>query len=168
MNLQKGPLGVLGAFSLKVLGRNPTGFGDSVSPVVDVYDQYLASGELQVNNQALATSLAAFNSSTFTVPNGKVWRLMGASLVGALNAADAALLSTLAVAIQSPNSTPQGCRVAAGQTIATAGARFVAAVFRPPIFLPSGFKVALELWTSAAITVTSNLQATVLVQEFDT
>jgi hypothetical protein len=167
MQLQKGPIALLGAFALKVLGRNPTAFGDSITPVVDVYDQYLAAGELQVSNQVLATALAAFNSSTFTVPNGKAWRVKGASLLGSLNAADAAFVSMQTVNIQSPNSSPNGCRIAAAQFPATAGPRAVGYV-GPPIFLPSGWKIVLELWTSAAITVTSNLQATVFFQEIDT
>jgi hypothetical protein len=167
MQLQKAGKGILGAFGLKVTGNNPPLFGDAVVPVADVFDQYLADAELQVNNQVLATNLAAFNSSTFTVPNGKCWRLIGASLVGQLNAADAAITTQSTVNIQSPNSAPNGCRVATSTSYATPGPRIVAAAFRPPIFLPSGFKVVLELWGSAAITISSNLQATAFYQEFD-
>jgi putative lipoic acid-binding regulatory protein len=169
MQLQKSPIGLLGAFALKVLGRNPQQFGDQVVPVVDVYDQYLAIGELQIlTGSGLATALAAFNSVSFTVPNGKAWRLKAASLIGSLNAADAAVVSVQTIALQSPNSAPFSVRLATRQDPANAGVRHVAWQSGTPIFLPSGWKVTFELWTVTAITVTSTLLTSALIQEIET
>src|SRR5262245_52030444 len=105
--LQKGPLGLLGAFALKVLGQNPTAFGDTVVPVADVYDQYLATSELvMVRLQPTIAIGASSATATFPVPPGKVWRLIAASIGSTLNAADAAFTSQAQVALQSPNGAP--------------------------------------------------------------
>lgn len=170
MQLQKAPSGLLGWFQLKVGGFNPPGFSDTVVPVVEVGDNYLATSELQINVGAgLPTALAAFNSVQFTVPAGKAWRLKAASLIGALNVADVALLSICTIAIQSPNSAPFAVRLAVRNDPGGGGAlpRAVAWQSATPIFLPSGWKVSFELWTSAAITVTSTLLTAALYQEID-
>jgi hypothetical protein len=169
VQLQKAPVGILGAFALKVLGRNPTTFGETVQPIVDVYDQYLGTSELQINvGSGLVTALAGYNAVSFTVPNAKAWRLKAASLIGALNVADAALVSTQTIGIQSPNSAPFLVRVATRQDPATTGCRHVGWQTATPIFLPSGWKVVFELWTSAAITVSSTLVTSAFIQEIDT
>jgi hypothetical protein len=166
MDLQKGPLGILGWFALKVTGRNPPSFGDAVVPMVEVGDQYLATSELQVKNAVLATSLAAFNQQTISVPAGKVWRLIAASFNGALNAADAALISQMAIAVIAPGGA-SNCSLVTGPAYASTSIRQVAVLCRPPVFLPSGWSLNFNMFTSAAITVTSNIQCNAFVQEFD-
>ena len=167
MDLQKGPLGVLGWFALKVTGRNPPGFGDSVVPVVEVGDNYLATSELQIQRAAMATLLATFTSQSFTVPNGKVWRLIAASMFGTNDAADAALTSVDTIALKSPNSTVFSVSIVHGANQTTANARGCAGTFRPPIFLPSGWGIAFSRSQSAAVTVSANVQIGCVYQEFD-
>lgn len=167
MDLQKGPLGILGWFALKVTGRNPTGFGDSVVPVAEVGDHYLATSELQEVNVVMPTLLQTTNGASLTVPNGKVWRVIAVSMAGALNAADAALLSQQNIGFQSPNGSPKSCLVVSTTPYAFTNQRGAAATMRPPVLLPSGWKIVYALNTSAAITVTSNIQCDAMIQEFD-
>jgi hypothetical protein len=156
MDLQKGPLGILGWFSLKVTGRNPPGFGDSVVPVVEVGDNYLATSELQLQIATTNLSLATFNGTTFTVPNGKCWRLIAASWAVGLNAADVALRSFCDNVIVAQNDQAGGILP-----------RAVGATWRPPIFVPSGWTVAVTMITSGAITVAVPRIASVMYQEVD-
>lgn len=168
MNLQKAGLGILGAFGLKVTGQNPPLFGDAVLPVADVFDQYLATSELQLKLDQSNVNLATFNGSSFTVPNGKVWRVIGAGWGGAVNAADVALKSIIDIGITSPNSAPASVVIASGAPDpGGAVTRAFGANFRPPIFLPSGWTISLAFFTSAALTVTFARSAGVFYQEFD-
>jgi hypothetical protein len=167
MQLQKGPLGILGWFALKVTGRNPPGFGDSVIPVVEVGDNYLATSELQIQRQAVALLLAVNTGATFVVPNGKIWRLIAAGAFGTNNAADNALVSVDQFALQSPLSTVFSVPIVMGNYQTGANGRGCAGTFRPPIFLPSGWTVAWSRNQSAAVTVTANIQVGIVYQEFD-
>lgn len=172
MQLQKSPIGLLGAFALKVLGRNPQAFGDTITPTVDVYDQYLAQGELKISTLSSNVNLATFNARSFTVPAGKAWRLIGLGGNYTPNAADVAVLGKLSGAITSPDSAPLafitgssggGLAVAVG----AAGVNFGQA-FRPPIFLPSGWSVAVTLVSATAWTVAAPFAAELMLQEIDT
>lgn len=168
MQLQKGPLGILGAFALKVLGRNPSQFGDSVTPIVDVYDQYLATSELISNVVGGNLNLAATNTRTFTVPAGKAWRLMGCGIDMGFNGADIALKSIITVEVSSPNSgLPGTVLYSSGTDVGGAVARTGGVAFRPPIFLPSGWSINLKFSCSAAPTVAVPLFSTALYQEID-
>ena len=167
--LQKGPLGLLGAFALKVLGRNPIGFGDTVVPVADVYDQYLATSELQVKIVNGATALATFNSQSSTVPQGRVWRVAAVNCLAAMNAADIALVSLVGVAVLSPNSAPFSCQLCVQPSGPGPGLlqRAASAICRPPLFLPSGWSLQAFMYSSGPITVAGTLQLAALIQEFD-
>lgn len=167
MQLQKAPSGILGWFALKVGGYNPPAFSDAVIPVVEVGDNYLATSELQVKTQNLATTLATFNGNDFTVPNGKCWRLIGASIFGSLNAADTALKTVISIGIKTPISSPAACLLGLTESGSGVVTRGHAIALRPPVFLPSGFIVSLGMATNTAITVTSNFSCNVLIQEFD-
>jgi len=167
MDLQKGPLGILGWFALKVTGRNPPGFGDSVVPVVEVGDNYLATSELQIQRQAVALLIAVNTAASFTVPNGKVWRLIAAGSFGTNNAADNALVSVDQIALQSPSSGVFSVPIVFGAYQTGANGRGCAGNFRPPIFLPSGWIVTWSRNQSAAVTVTANVQFGIVYQEFD-
>jgi len=167
VQLQKGPLGILGWFALKVTGRNPPVFSDSVVPVVEVGDNYLATSELQIQRQAVALLLAVNTGATFVVPNGKVWRLIAAGSFGTNNAADNALVSVDQIALLSPLSTVFSVPIVLGPYQTGANGRGCAGTFRPPIFLPSGWTVSWSRNQSAAVTVTANVQVGIVYQEFD-
>lgn len=165
--LQKAPTGLLGAFALKVGGLNPDIFGDTVTPVVDVYDQYLAMGELQVKTNLTATQLVTSNGFDFVVPNFKVWRVISGAWYGTLNAADVALKSVISVGVKSPNSGPVANLFGTQESASGVGFRAFGMTFRPPIFLTSGWALSLGMNTNTAITISSNFFATCLIQEFD-
>jgi hypothetical protein len=166
VQLQKGPLALLGAFALKVGGRNPPAFGDTITPTIDVYDQYIATSELQVKNVVLATALSTFNQALMPVPAGKAWRVLAASFFGSLNAADVALLTGIAIGALAPGGA-SSCNLASAFQEAGATPRSLAFTLRPPLFLPSGWQLAFAMFTNTAITVTSNIQCNALVQELD-
>lgn len=166
MDLQKGPSGILGWFALKVTGRNPPLFSDAVVPVAEVGDNYLATSELQVKLAQSNTNLSTFTGQTLTVPQGKVWRVICASCLCNLNAADVALVSEVSVGIQTPNIAPQSVLAAAAVQSGNIY-RVTTMIARPPIFLPSGVSLVGGLATSAAITVATPMSLAALVQEFD-
>lgn len=168
MQLQKGPLGILGWFALKVTGRNPPAFGDAVVPVVEVGDNYLATSELQMQTSLIPSTLTVSQTILFTVPAGKCWRLIGAGGYLTLNVADAGFVVVGSVGVRSPNSAPNDGYVFTQTTGQTAGnARVFGAAFRPPIFLPSGWSVAISTVRSAAVTVASFQYAVITYQEID-
>lgn len=166
--LQKSPLGLLGALALKTLGRNPDQFSSSVMPTMDVYDQYLATSELQMVVDTTNLTLTGETTKTFTVPTGKVWRLIAAGGRTGLNAADVALIMAGVVNLQSPNGAPQRTPIGVFLTPQLGqGLRAFGFNFRPPIFLPSGWKVLVDFDFSAAVTVAVPGIASIVVQEFD-
>jgi hypothetical protein len=151
------------------MGRNPPAFLDSVTPVVDVYDQYLAAGELRTLFDNTAPPLAGSFTRTFTVPTGKCWRVLGAGGFVVLNAADVALIAIGAVGIVAPNTPASAATVFAQYPPQNGvGSRVIGCSFRPPIFLPPGFAVTVTFGFSGAITIAGNAQAQILFQEFDT
>lgn len=169
MDLQKGPLGILGWFALKVTGRNPPAFGDSVLPVVEVGDNYLATSELQLQTAQPNIGIGASSAtSTFAVPQGKVWRVIGAGLVGGTNIADVAFTSLIAIYVKSPNSgvisvpIASGAKDPGGQSLRQFGA-----TFRPPIFLPSGWSLQVNITFNNVLTVAAGQNVGVMLQEFD-
>jgi len=170
VELQKGPLGLLGWFALKVTGHNPPLFGDAVVPVVEMGDNYLLTSELQIKQPAAGvnTGTVASWSSVFTVTSGKVWRVLGAGSYVALNAADVAIVIDGSVWMLSPNSGPVGIPLfgrnppQVAQNLRTAGC-----TFRPPLVVPSGWAVQLRWDASAALTVSVPWFPSVLVQEID-
>lgn len=169
MQLQKGPIGLLGAFALKVLGRNPPAFGDSVVPIVDVYDQYLNQGEQQVKSSAVALNIGVpFLNVTFTVPTSKCWRVLGAGGFVSLNAADAALIAQVGIGILSP-ADPLNSALVFAQYPPQLGAngRTIGTSFRPPLFLTAGWQVSFGFTFSGNITAAGSATGTLLVQEFD-
>jgi len=167
MDLQKAPSGILGWFGLKVGGRNPPGFSDFITPVVEVGDHYLATSELQIQRQAMALALAVGTSVDFTVPQGKVWRVIAAGSFGTNNAADAGLTSVDNIQLKSPLSTVFSVPVAVGAAQTGTVTRGVSVVFRPPLMLPSGWIVSIGRSQSAAVTVTANVQVGLVYQEMD-
>lgn len=168
MDLQKGPSGILGWFALKVTGRNPPNFGDAVVPVVEVGDNYLASGELKINSNSTAPALTSSFSRVFTVPQGKCWRVISAGGYIVMNVADVALIALGTVSFETPNAAPFDAPAFSFTTpqLGT-GARVFGTSFRPPVFLPSGISIVVGMAYSAPITVAGAAFAAVFVQEFD-
>jgi len=167
MQLQKSPIGILGAFALKVLGRNPQLFSEAVTPTVDVYDQYLATSELSVKATSANVNLATFNTSAFVVPNGKCWRLMALGGSFGPNVADIAIHRRLTFSLTGPGNA-NAVNIGGGADDTGALASSYGFTLRPPIFLPPGWTVAVGLINSAAWTVAVPFNAAILVQEFDT
>lgn len=166
MNLQKAPLGLLGWFALKVGGRNPPAFGDAVTPIVDVADNYLALSELGITSTTTAIGLNNFFTSTIAVPAGKCWRLFGLSIITSLNGADAAITASARFATIAP--TGFGAVLPSVQAPAAIRTeRYAAWYSNPPFFLPTGWKVQLNLDFSAALTNSVSATALVLRQEID-
>lgn len=168
MQLQKSPVGLLGAFALKVLGRNPPQFGEAVQPVVDVYDQYLSQGELRGMVQSGATIVGnPVVQQTLSVPRGKCWRVIGAGGFVSVNVADVALIYQGTIAIGDPTGSAEIPVFTYNLPQLGVNGRNFGCTFRPPLFIPSGWNVAVTAVASANPTVAGTFIASVLVQEFD-
>lgn len=168
MDLQKSPWGLLGALGLKVTGRNPPLFSDAVIPVVDVYDQYLAQGELKGVSASVNLSLAQSTGQNLFVPNGKVWRVLGAGGSTGLAGADAAIVSTADISINNYNlGVAFPIVYAFAHNAMGTGPRAFGTWFSRPIFLPAGWGLAFHLSFSANITVAQPFFVEAFVQEFD-
>src|SRR5262245_56671279 len=168
MMLQKSPLGFLGAFALKVLGKNPDVMSDAVVPTADIYDQYLLTQEL-TRQGATVTLLAAATSiaGNLTVPAGKMWRVLAVGAAMTINAADAALLFDVAVAVLPPGAPAPAQFVSfrpAGTTVGRSNGLYLAR----PLVLPSGWSLNYTVTTSAAAPA-NNVPTSVnaLVHEID-
>lgn len=171
MRLQKAPAGLLGAFDLKVEGRNPPDFGEAIVGTVDVYDQYLAQNQ-KIDRQTLSIpNPSTQNAGIHTVPAGKCWRLLTVSYTGVLDAADAALTVFAQTRLASdPNNSVVALMEPNGR-LATGGAnaRLVSLAFTlpRPLFLPPGWSVVTVLQLSAAPAVSFSYDSALTIQEFD-
>jgi hypothetical protein len=166
--LQKAPRGLLAAFGLKVLGKNPDVFADSVMGVADVYDQYLSESELKTTG-AIATLIAATTSisSTLLVPQGKCWRVLCDGIGFSINAADVALQFACTYAVIQPGVVSPAqykSEVAIGTTLGRSSGHY----FPRPLFLPSGWGLNIQL-SSQSTAPANNVVGlhNALVQEFD-
>lgn len=165
MQLQKGPLGLLGAFALKTIGRNPTQFGDTVQPVADVYDQYLAQSELGIATTNAAIGLNNFQQLTIAVPAGKMWRLFGVSWQATLNAADIAIAMQGEVLLL---RLPSGAQLGQPSQPSTIGVERRLMFFtQPPFVVPSGYSIRVSMTFSAALTNSVTGTMFVIRQEID-
>lgn len=168
--LQKSPLGVLGAFALKVLGRNPDKFGDTVLPTADVYDQYLLQTELQMQIVSAGITVAAFsNASVLLVPPGKIWRVLSVGTQGAtITGADLALVWAVIISAINPAGTQ--AVVTTGVLVGSApiGAVRGHGLYLPrPLVLPGGWGLRFQFSTSAAVANANSIQNVALYQEID-
>jgi hypothetical protein len=167
MRLQKAPSGLLGAFDLKVEGRNPDEFSDTVVPVVDVYDQYLALNSEVVPGSVLITNPATSNTVTHTVPQGQQWRLLAWGGDGVLAVADAALVIAWNTAVYGPGGIdtvmvqPHGNMTRGGDTNRAAAIGFVSP---RPLLLPSGWAIAASVQLSAAPAVSFQFSFDLMIQ----
>jgi len=168
MQLQKYPLGLLGALALKVTGRAPPIFSDALVPVVDVFDQYLAQGELQrVGTTTTLVAATKTITATLTVPNGKCWRLLGFGQSFVINAADVALVFGGTMSIVTPAAAGV-ISMYVQNAIGSDTGRSTAFTLPRPLFLPAGWGVKVDGYTTAAAPANNVIIANgLLVQEFD-
>lgn len=108
--LQKTPLGVLGAFDLKQLGANPNGFEESIRGSVDVLDFYLQPNRSQQTVATAGLTVPAAFGDLAPAP-GEIWRVKGISIVLARNVADVALTPLLGVQLIRGTAAIGGIRV---------------------------------------------------------
>jgi len=170
--LQKPALGLLGALQLKIGGLLPALFGGTIVPTIDVYDQYLAQGELKVVQNTVPISLVNTTSALrTTVPNGKAWRVLGVGGYWNFAAADVALIVQGSVWVVAPGINPGAelsCPVFTynvpqlGQSTRSFGYQCPR-----PIFLPAGWGFFIDMVSSALPTVANTFTTTCFVQEFD-
>jgi hypothetical protein len=166
--LQKWPLGLLASLNMKVGGIAPTELGQSVVGVIDVLDLYLAQGELRILRDNTAPALTQSWTRVFTVPAGKVWRVISAGGFNVLNVADVALIVQGAVGITAPNTAPAAAQVFAFNSAQMGtSVRSFGTTFRPPLFITGGWTVNVSSFFSAAITVAGVAEAEIMIQEFD-
>jgi hypothetical protein len=172
MQLQKGPVGLLGALALKVLGRNPPQFGDAVVPTVEVLDQYLAQGELDVQATGNVDVVGTTNNAQILVPSGKCWRVLCVGFNVTTNAADIvdgykvgfAILPPAGVGNLVPTAYKDVPPAPAGATLN--GTRF-GYYFPRPLFLPPAWGILFQIDTDRAITTQVRMQGFLLRQQFD-
>ena len=74
------PYGLLGLLGLKSLGQNPSTLLSQVSPVVPLLPFWIGGQTPNINNGSAGISASGFIGATaHTVPNGKVWFVIGHS-----------------------------------------------------------------------------------------
>jgi hypothetical protein len=165
--LHKAPLGLIGAFALKVLGRNPTEFGDVVTPVVDVYDQYLEVTESRVVG-AMGIGVRTI-SGTHTPASRFSWRVLAIGVSLSLDAADVALTGTTITSMTSP--AVAGTIVEPGGTLVVNGAtglfRSLGVWLPRPFFLSPGWSITQRVYLSANVTAATNVNFCMVVQPLE-
>lgn len=168
--LQKAPLGLLGAFSLKTLGHNPANFSDAVVPTLDVYDQYLAEDIREIREELTIAIGTRTGSMSHTVPRGYAYRVLGMGCHFTLNVADIALTATVATSIQVPAAVA-GIYVEPGGTMIITGAtglvRELGLWLPRPLFMPPGFSISMRVYLSANVTVATSLNSMLLAQRIE-
>lgn len=172
MQLQKGPVGLLGALALKVLGRNPPQFGDAVVPTVEVLDQYLAQGELDTQTTGNIDVVGTSNNGALTVPSGKCWRVLCVGFNVTTNAADIVDGYRVGFAIQPPagaaSLVPTAYQnVPPAPAGATANGTRFGYYFPRPLFLPPAWGILFQIDTDRAITTQVRMNGFLLRQQFD-
>jgi len=168
VKLDKAPLGVLSAFALKVLGRNPPEFADQLVGVVDLYDQYLLNQELQrVQTNMILVAATTSIAASLPVPAGRVWRVLAVGTSGNNNVADGALLYDLLVQVVPPTaaaSVALGSFEINGSSTVKGGGFYLGR----PLVIPAGWALSFFFTTRAAAPANNvNMTAQALVHEFD-
>jgi len=137
--LQKSPRALLAALELKVSGDNPTVFGDSVVPVIDVYDQYLIDRALMATGSTAITQPATSGSVVLTPPAGEAWRVRSIGAIVNVDAADVAIDKQLFIAIRDAAGS-SSVIVAAESSLAFASL-FGGIYLDRPLWLPAGWTI---------------------------
>lgn len=101
--LQKSPLGLIETFDLNWQGRQPENFGNTVDPVTDVTDFYLAT-QAQVLNNTVAHAIATQTFTHSFGPTQFIWRVLTLGLTLTFQAADIALEFAVQYSIDDGNA----------------------------------------------------------------
>lgn len=173
MKLMKAPQGLMGAFELKVAGQNPQEFGNTLLPVTDMTDFYLLLNvKEQVDDSQAVTAPGVTAASIFTVPNGKLWRLLNYCSSITLAAGDAALTGIMEASLSSPAGGPAGVFLEGGNMNRNGVTNLRLSFGRLvpwPLLMPPGWSVTIRSNTNTApiSAGTAAVHAAILVQEFD-
>jgi hypothetical protein len=168
--LQKPAQSLLAAFDLKVLGQNPTLFSDTVSPTVDVYDQYLAN-QLQVVTGTDDLAIGTRDAEVLlTVPIGYAYRINAVSIAIDVATADVAFTFNGYVAVRQTAGSVQTYLLNGAMDLAgTLGGGF--SLFRVnttglvrPFWLFPGWQLVGGVVSSANATAISTMRCSALVQ----
>ncbi len=146
--LHLSPQALLGALQLKVQGQNPNEFGATVTPIIDVYDQYLTD-RVFVSNVAANVATPLTTGAVITAPTlqTETWRILGIGCYALLAAGDAAIDVTLGVQMFSPAGVtfPYSAERSITGTLHELG------VYLPvPFWLPKGWSVRATAELAAA------------------
>jgi hypothetical protein len=170
MELQKAPLGLLGWFSLKVLGRNPPQFGEAIQPVVDVGDSYLVQSEFSAETILGTFLLGNAQSSlmTFVVPASKLYRVWGVAADTTVGAGDAALNTAYAALLSVGGNPAAPFMIAAGPMTLTGNlTRTGSLLFPRPMLLGPGTTITVFTQSSAALAGNATPHAYLLRNSID-
>lgn len=163
--LQKAAHALLGAFNLKVLGQNPDRFGDTVTPVVDIYDQYLVNELLRVSTTVTIAGGSGVTSlvGSPTVPQGFSWRVIAVGCLHNPAAGDVAISTWCAVGASQPNASSSPFFSA--QTVGAPTNRIASSLLARPLFLPSGWRLDFSSYLSAGPASNLPMTGVALVQQ---
>lgn len=159
--LTKPPFGILGALDLKTQGKQPTLFGERVTPVFEMRDHYVPLEILEKSQTITNPALAA--ADTFDVPNGELWIVRAWSAVGSVALADA---STNVIAIASINNSLN--QVVLHTQTATGGTTLLRVAptnnLPLPVFLRPGWGFYIGLTMTAAPAVSFTYSISIAIQ----
>ena len=153
MKLDKYPPGLLEALNLKVLGRMPSEFSDSILGVVEAFDFYAV--DRLATGQTAAAVIGAFDQLvqdplTSLTPGGPV--MVRSMSFAFTEGAAAGTFFHWALGVKIPNSTSPIAYVAGGSfgVIGSGATRVGGVYFGRPLLVPSG-SVFIGLFSSDAI-----------------
>lgn len=170
MQLQKPPTGLLGWFQLKVGGRNPTAFSDTIVPTLEIGDNYLLQGEVAVEtglgtNGAIGTTAAP--QMQVTVPAGKLWRILAIGTDLGLAVADNAFDTAVQITFSMQSVSALIAHLSTNGAKSPGNGRYAAFYFPRPFLLTAGNIIVLSQYFSAALTVAASQHYYILRQQID-
>jgi hypothetical protein len=140
--IAKFPLGFLDLVGLQNFGENPRELAMTVSPVVDIGEQFLVSTQI-ITTGAVAAAAAGFNAlnPALVVPPGEVWRLLGYN-INVSNLAGATCTAAPAL-----RAAPGGTRfsLSVGLEANVAVRNFIGVATAVPMWLPAGYELGIEV-----------------------
>jgi len=146
--LHKAPLGLLELLALKTLGQQPSAFGDTVQPSLDVLELYAATTQ---TNTAETAGPQAFPFAIVNTPTPGPQRLRGLSGVVDVGA-NAGTQLRMYLGIRQSSATANLLSILAENVIYTpvVGARYVVTTGLCDIMLPPGWQLVFEAASNAS------------------
>lgn len=138
--LQTAPASLLAALELKVSGKNPNAFSDTLQPVADVYDQYLTDRVGVATESTTVVAPAVTGNAAEAPVTGVAWRVLAVyGFVVTAAGADAAIDKQVKIAIVDPG----GVTVVIGRGESSlAFTQLDHGLYLPrPFWLPHGFSI---------------------------